>query len=110
MTFTEEIKAKYASKITVEDVISEIKKHVSETYEVLKNNGFTSNWVGFDVHTNSGVPTLVWEIDKDGTHHLLVPTSCGVDLQDIYQWFNNQGFVYCVNNVISNIMAYRIQF
>ena len=109
-TFAEEIREEYSTKITVEDVINEIKKHVTETYKELEKKGFSSDWVGFDVHTNHGVPKMVWEIDKDGTHQLLVPSLCGPNLQHIYHWFDEQGFTYCVSNTISNVMAFRIEF
>ena len=110
MTFTEQIKAKYASKITVDDVINEIKKHVTETYEELEKKGFSSDWVAFDVHTNHCVPKMVWEIDKNGTHQLLVPSLCGVNLQDIYHWLDKQGFAYCVKDFRTKVMAYIIEF
>ena len=110
MTFAEEIREKYSTKITVEDVINEIKKHVTETYEELEKKGFSSDWVAFDVHTNHCVTKMVWEIDKNGTHQLLVPSLCGVNLQDIYHWFNEQGFAYCAKDFINKVMAYIIEF
>lgn len=108
-TFVDEIRKKYAKKVTFEDVINEIEEHVSITYEVLEIKGFTSSiWVGFDVCLKEGVPDMEWKIDKYGTHTLFIPASSGIDIQDIHTWFDHQGFVYTDNEC--HFMAWRIKF
>ena len=108
-TFVDKIRKKYAKKVTFEDVINEIKTHVSFTYEVLEIKGFTSSiWVGFDACLKEGVPDMGWKIDSFGTHTLFIPASSGIDIQDVRRWFSHQGFVYTHNE--SDFMAWRITF
>lgn len=42
-TFVDEIRKEYTRKVTFEDVINEIKHHVSFTYDILKVKGFSSS-------------------------------------------------------------------
>ena len=108
-TFVDEIRKKYTKKVTFEDVINEIKDHVSFTYDILKVKGFSSSiWVGFDACLKEGVPDMEWKIDKYGTHTLIIPASSGIDIQGVFSWFDHQGFDYTKNE--SGFMAWRIKF
>ena len=108
-TFVDEIRKEYTKKVTFEDVINEIKHHVSLTYDLLKVNGFSSSiWVGFAACLKESVPDMEWKIDKYGTHTLIIPASSGIDIQGVFSWFDHQGFDYTENE--SGFMAWRIKF
>ena len=107
-TFVDEIRKEYTKIVTFEDVINEIKNHVSSTYEVLENKGFSYIWVGFDACLKDSVPDMEWKIDKYGTHTLIIPASSGIDIQGVFSWFDHQGFDYTENE--SGFMAWRIKF
>lgn len=108
-TFVDEIRKEYTRKVTFEDVINEIKHHVSFTYDILKVKGFSSSiWVGFDAYLKDSIPDMDWKIDKFGTHTLFIPASSGIDIQDVLSWFERQGFDYTENE--SGFMAWWIKF
>lgn len=108
-TFVDVIRKKYTKKVTFEDVINEIKKHVSFIYEELEKEGFSSSvWVGFDACLKESVPNMVWKIDKFGTHTLFIPVSSGINIKDVFSWFDHQGFVFTANEC--DIMTWRIKF
>ena len=108
-TFVDEIRQEYTKKVTFEDVINEIKHHVSFTYDILKVKGFSSSiWVGFDACLKDYVPDMGWKINEYGTHTLYIPISSGIDIQDVFSWFEHQGFDYTENE--SGFMAWRIKF
>ena len=108
-TFVDEIRQEYTKKVTFEDVINEIKHHVSFTYKILKCRGFASSiWVGFDACLKDGVPNMDWKIDGNETHTPYIPTSSGIDIQGVFSWFEHQGFDYTENE--SGFMAWRIKF
>ena len=108
-TFVDEIRKEYTKKVTFEDVINEIKDHVSFTYDILKVKGFSSSiWVGFDACLKESVPDMERKIDKYGTHTISMPASSGIDIQGGFSWFDHEGFDYTENE--SGFMAWRIKF